>query len=211
MVQVQAEEVLLSRTLTRVFANVKTLFRDRGYKLERAPKDELVASHIMTCIKNGEPVLKGFQLNQCTLAFLTDVKRLPIHQFRDILETTNTYMETQPETMNCVVLIVCKEGTTPATGSEMSSYKGRIVFESWTHSELLHNLPRHELSPEYIPLSPRSKEQVLTKYMVKEEHLMHMSRSDPAAKYYAFKPGTVIQINRKFGMTTPTTVYRLVK
>lgn len=211
---VHVEEVLLSRTLARIFNNVKTLFRDRGYDLERTPSEsQLVAALIMKCIKNGEPVLKGHTKDRKSyaLTFFSDSNKLPIHSFRDMVEWTNQYMEDKAADVKCVVLIITKDGMTPATKQEMLSYEDTITFESWTHKELLHNITKHELFPPHIPLSPRSTQQVLTRYQTTQDKLYHMSRNDPVAKYYAFQPGTVVKIERRLGLTQPCTVYRLVK
>lgn len=214
----QAEQFITTRPLVKVFCNMKQMLKDRGYKLRRYWHDQnLIMNHIVKCIEEGKPVLeatskKGDSPSSCAIAFFSDIPKLNIGQFRQMLEYTKDYLEQLPSpTTDCTVLVFSKEGLTSSTKAAILADHGNIHFESWVQADLMHNITKHVLFPPHVPLSPRSTQCLLNKYGTQPDKLLQMSSQDAAARYYGLKPGQVVRIERKVGLLPPCVVYRHVK
>ena len=67
----------------------------------------------------------------------------------------------------------------------------KYILEYFTESELLINITEHELVPEHIVLIPDEKQELLTRYKLKENQLMRIQSGDPVARYFGLKRGQV--------------------
>jgi DNA-directed RNA polymerases I, II, and III subunit RPABC1 len=64
-------------------------------------------------------------------------------------------------------------------------------MEHFTEAELMFNVTEHELVPKHVLLTPEEKQELLTRYKLKENQLPRMQMGDPVARYFGLKRGQV--------------------
>lgn len=72
----------------------------------------------------------------------------------------------------------------------------KYILGQLLESELLINITEYKLVPEHIVLTSDEKEELLTRYKIKENQLMRIQVNDPVARYFGLKRGRVVKIIR---------------
>lgn len=67
---------------------------------------------------------------------------------------------------------------TPSAKQSLVDMAPKYILEQFLESELLINITEHELVPEHIVLTPDEKEELLTRYKLKENQLMRIQAGD---------------------------------
>ncbi|CAB0044181.1 unnamed protein product, partial [Trichogramma brassicae] len=126
----------------------------------------------------------------------------------------NTHAGTQ---CRCIVpiytkwaIIVVQSGMTPSAKQSLVDMAPKYILEQFLESELLINITEHELVPEHIVLSPDEKEELLSRYKLKENQLMRIQQNDPVSRYFGLKRGQVVKIIRPSETAGRYISYRLV-
>lgn len=107
-------------------------------------------------------------------------------------------------------IIVVQQGMTPSAKQSLIDMAPKYILEQFLESELLINITEHELVPEHIVLTPDEKEELLTRYKLKENQLMRIQAGDPVARYFGLKRGQVVKIIRPSETAGRYISYRLV-
>lgn len=107
-------------------------------------------------------------------------------------------------------IIVVQQGMTPSAKQSLVDMAPKYILENFLESELLINITEHELVPEHIVLTPDEKEELLSRYKLKENHLMRIQASDPVSRYFGLKRGQVVKIIRPSETAGRYISYRLV-
>lgn len=107
-------------------------------------------------------------------------------------------------------IIVVRMGLTPSAKQAMREVGPTYVMEDFLESEMLINITEHELVPQHILLTTEEKEELFSRYKLKESQLMKMLTTDPVARYYGYRRGQVMKIIRKSDTAGRYVTYRLV-
>ncbi|KAH6759806.1 hypothetical protein C2S51_016755 [Perilla frutescens var. frutescens] len=85
-----------------------------------------------------------------------------------------------------------------------------VKVETFLISDLLVNITKHFLEPNYEILSSEEKERLLKKHVIQDKQLPMMHESDAIAKYYGFEKGQVVKVSYGAGLPDSMVIYRCV-
>jgi DNA-directed RNA polymerase subunit H (RpoH/RPB5) len=135
-----------------------------------------------TTINLNEEETKKLQLNKIHIKFLyrkiTTIRK--VIDIEDFLE--------KPEYKIIVVTQI-----TPKADKQIFEYKNT---ERFYNNQLLINLIDHILIPKHIKLNDTEKELLKDSYNLKEKNIKRMFIDDPVSRYYNYKIGDIIRIER---------------
>eukprot|EP00019_Armaparvus_languidus_P012575 CAMPEP_0168584780 /NCGR_PEP_ID=MMETSP0420-20121227/3328_1 /TAXON_ID=498008 /ORGANISM="Pessonella sp." /LENGTH=154 /DNA_ID=CAMNT_0008619617 /DNA_START=182 /DNA_END=642 /DNA_ORIENTATION=+ len=113
------------------------------------------------------------------------------------VKTIRAYVERmQDENVKRAILVV-QDGITPFAKQGLAEMDpSKYYIEQFLESELLVNITQHQLVPRHVALTPQEKANLLERYKCKPTQLPRMQATDPVARYYGLKRGTVVKIIR---------------
>lgn len=126
------------------------------------------------------------------------------------VKTIQNYVVQMEEAKVHRAIVIVRMGLTPSAKTAMKNVSPEYIMEDFLESEMFLNITEHELVPQHILLSPEEKEELFSKYRLKENQLMKILSSDPIARYYGFKRGQVIKIIRKSDTAGRYVTHRVV-
>ncbi len=85
-----------------------------------------------------------------------------------------------------------------------------VDVETFTAAELCHDVMRHELQPEFEPLSDAEAAALLRQYNLKSAQLPRLLLRDPCARYLNLRRGQVVRITRRPDGADAYSTYRVV-
>lgn len=88
-------------------------------------------------------------------------------------------------------IVVVQGGMTPSAKQSLVDMAPKYILEQFLESELLINITEHELVPEHVVMTPEEKQELLSRYKLKENMLMRIQAGDPVARYFGLKRGQV--------------------
>mmetsp|Transcript_24020 Transcript_24020/g.60104 ORF Transcript_24020/g.60104 Transcript_24020/m.60104 type:complete len:207 (+) Transcript_24020:49-669(+) len=106
-------------------------------------------------------------------------------------------------------IIVLVGGLTSMAKQALTSVPD-CLLEHFTEEELLVNITEHQLVPRHELLTPEGKQELLSKYKLKEAQLPRIQLNDPVARYYGLQRGEVVKITRPSETAGKYVTYRLV-
>ncbi|EJW02677.1 hypothetical protein EDEG_02909 [Edhazardia aedis USNM 41457] len=105
------------------------------------------------------------------------------------------------------VVLVCKEGLSPAGAKFVAEFKNVEVFKE---KELLFNVTKHMLVPKHRILEYEEKCKLLECRRIKESQLPRMLITDRIARHFGAKRGDVFEIVRSSETAGESLYYRIV-
>ncbi|OWA49920.1 DNA-directed RNA polymerases I, II, and III subunit RPABC1 [Hypsibius exemplaris] len=126
------------------------------------------------------------------------------------IKTIKTYFQQMQEQSVTRAIIVIRQGMTPSAKTSLSDMAPKYIMEHFTEAELMFNVTEHELVPKHVLLTPEEKQELLSRYKLKENQLPRMQRGDPVARYFGLKPGQVVKIIRNSETAGRYVTYRAV-
>ncbi len=107
------------------------------------------------------------------------------------IKTIKTYCTRMQEENIHRAIVVVQGGMTPSAKQSLVDMAPKYILEQFLESELLINITEHELVPEHVVMTPEEKQELLSRYKLKENMLMRIQAGDPVARYFGLKRGQV--------------------
>ncbi|XP_065175101.1 DNA-directed RNA polymerases I, II, and III subunit RPABC1-like [Sycon ciliatum] len=126
------------------------------------------------------------------------------------IKTIKIYCQRMQEESISKAIIVIQQGMTPSAKQALTDMAPQYILEHFLESELLINITEHELVPEHVKMTTEQKQELLTRYKLKEAQLPRIQANDAVARYYGLKRGDVVKINRRSETAGRYITYRLV-
>merc|ERR1712034_33778 len=112
------------------------------------------------------------------------------------IKTIKTYCTRMQAENITRAIIVVQTGMTPSAKQSLVDMAPMYILEQFLESELLINITGHELVPEHAVMTAEEKQELLTRYKLKDNQLMRIQCGDPVARYFGLKRGQVVKIIR---------------
>lgn len=142
-------------------------------------------------------------------------KQVSTSEVDEIIAMMNTIRNSPGEKLEMVIVIATAKFSPASKQLLTKDYDVRIQF--WNIGEV--HPPNHILQPKHILLPPEKKREILEKMAkgptkVNISQLPKIFENDPVVKYYGWKPGNLVKINRpNIGLSTfvdESIYYRLI-
>ena len=127
------------------------------------------------------------------------------------IKTIKTYCTRMQEENITRAIIVVQQGMTPSAKQSLVDMAPKYILEQFLESELLINITEHELVPEHVVMTTDEKQELLTRYKLKDNQLMRIQAGDPVARYFGLKRGTVRCLLRQCMDNINTDLFQVVK
>ena len=127
------------------------------------------------------------------------------------IKIIKTYCTRMQEENITRAIIVVQQGMTPSAKQSLVDMAPKYILEQFLESELLINITEHELVPEHVVMTTDEKQELLTRYKLKENQLMRIQAGDPVARYFGLKRGTVRCLLRQCMDNINTDLFQVVK
>jgi DNA-directed RNA polymerase I, II, and III subunit RPABC1 len=98
----------------------------------------------------------------------------------------------------------------PSAKQGLAEMAHDYVVEDFKEEQLLVDITEHDLVPLHTVLSEEEKEELLSRYKLKEAQLPRILSSDPVAKFYGMRHGQVVKITRDSETAGRYISYRVV-
>lgn len=123
-----------------------------------------------------------------------------------------TYCERMKGESVLRAIIVVKINLTPFAKQAIREMTQRgYKVEYFRDAELLVDITEHKLVPEHSLLSSQQKQELLSRYRLKDTQLPKIQVQDPVARYFGLKIGDVVKIVRPSETAGRYITYRIVR
>ena len=198
---------------TKIYFNIRKttleMIQDRGFKVS----DE----DLMMTYQDFSNRLEENQINIVALHQSSNLKGIYVHH---ILETKTfskkdllnlkLFMDENYPTKEMTVIIITQDKPTPQIAKELLNDEFKL-YEVFLTKMLMFNITHHETVPKHIVLTEEEAKKVIDDFDATKSQLPKLVPTDPIAKYYGMKTGTVCKIERNSQMTGESIYYRIVK
>ena len=198
---------------TKIYFNIRKttleMIQDRGFKVS----DE----DLMMTYQDFSNRLEENQINIVALHQSSNLKGIYVHH---ILETKTfskkdllnlkLFMDENYPTKEMTVIIITQDKPTPQIAKELLNDEFKL-YEVFLTKMLMFNITHHELIPKHVVLTEEEAKKVIDDFDATKSQLPKLLPTDPIAKYYGMKTGTVCKIVRNSQMTGESIYYRIVK
>ena len=198
---------------TKIYFNIRKttleMIQDRGFKVS----DE----DLMMTYQDFSNRLEENQINIISLHESSNLKGIYVHHIletktfskKDLLNLKLFIDENYP-TKEMTVIIITQDKPTPQIAKELLNDEFKL-YEVFLTKMLMFNITHHELVPNHVVLTEEEAKKVIDDFDATKSQLPKLLPTDPIAKYYGMKTGTICKIVRNSQMTGESIYYRIVK
>lgn len=187
--------------LWRIRKTVLSMCHDRGYLIVQDDLDQTLEDFKAQygCLPSAQKPSRQELLIKCAhnndpddqmFVFFAEEPKIGVKTIQGFYE-----MMQEEKVHRCIIIV--RIGLTPSAKQAMKNVSPGYIMEDFLETEMLTNITEHELVPQHILLTTEEKEELFSRYRLKENQLMKLPTSDPVARYYGYKRGEVIKIIRK--------------
>jgi len=125
-----------------------------------------------------------------------------VQKYKDLLFERRIHRGTNKVQQSCEIIIhalgilVVRNPLIGQAKKECQNYIAALSVEIFQHSELMMNITRHELVPQHS-LCLNTELSRLRSKITDLNKLPKLKQTDPVAKYYGFRRGEIVRIDRK--------------
>jgi len=200
-------------TYYRMVKTTLEMLKDRGYRVDEELMNSEFDDFILTygspidLSKLNKDLIYENEANEKIMVFY-ELKSKITKEL--ILEISR---QIQNNSLKRFILVVHKSLHSASSMKRINQFNAKkdSLIEVFTHQQLLFNITRHILVPKHVPLTPEQKAEVLATYKITEDKIPVMFVTDPVAKYFGVKAGTVMEITRNPETSGRYVTYRLVQ
>ena len=187
------------KNLFKVRNTIIEMLNDRGYQY----KDDLNFNDFIILLDSDN--INILLENEIYVYFYNEYKNFGKNEFKNIV------LGIQKEHGDSInIIIVLKEPENSPVKTEMLKPQYNNV-EIFLQKRLTFNITRHQLVPKHKLLSESEIKSIEEKYNTPRNMFPKMFDTDPVAKYYSAKSGSMFEITRKSHSSGTTVGYRIVK
>lgn len=107
------------------------------------------------------------------------------------------------------IIFIFKEKINNNNEKNIQDLLDDVSYELFTINRLLFNITKHSYVPKHEIVSAEDTTEIMKKYSIKNKSQFPIIlKSDPVSRYYDFKPGQLIKINRSSTATGESITYR---
>ena len=183
-----------------VWNNILRMLIDRGVPAESTRHDAETYNIGVMLLPSPPP-----RANSQTLVCMDRDHKVGIDTVRKLLSLLNQRV---PH-----IVFVVRDKITPfaqqAIESFLNEHMGEFAVEIFNYREMCTRVVDHHLTPALTILHDTERARVVKVYGDKVDAFPKLRHSDPLAKHFGLRPGTVVQLRRKFTMEAQH-LYRIV-
>lgn len=196
------------KAVVRAFDTINDMLIDRGLISNRTYMGE---EEVKKRLKDSTCNIFDFKISD------NDYKVTVLFHLRNRFQkqTLNTYRSNiQNDTDEKHVIFVFKDKINAQNEKNLKDiYCDVDNFETFCLKNLLFNITRHNLVPKHELVNAVESEEVYRRYSIKTKQQnmkfpLLLTKSDPVAKYYDFKPGQLVRITRPSSSIGESISYR---
>eukprot|EP00694_Reclinomonas_americana_P007581 EC798834.1.p1 GENE.EC798834.1~~EC798834.1.p1 ORF type:complete len:210 (+),score=87.95 EC798834.1:39-668(+) len=201
--------------LWRIRRTVLAMLKERGYVIQdeehNMPAERFTA---WLAQQNGDDERERMTVyathkddaSETIMVFFNKEPSLGVQHIKSITQKMSGEIKSQR-----AILVLHGKLTNPAKSAmEASRVMSGVIIEEFTEDELLVNITEHELVPKHEPLSSAAKQELLTRYKLRDTQLPKIQKDDAIARFYGLEKGPVVKITRDSETAGRYVTYRLV-
>ena len=184
----------------KVWKTCLELVKDRDYSYNNAYNkvklDEfkyLVENNLFEIIANNENEKRAIYIK------LLQAQKIKSSNLKDIIEQVKNKYDEETRIEIIFILWVKPNSTLKKLEKDRSIDDLQIVW----YKQLLFNPTKHMLVPKHTKMSDKETEELLKKFSIKNPKLQlpTITRDDPIVRYFNFKTGDILKIEKTIGIT----------
>ena len=186
--------------LSQMDVVVREMLADRGFVIDEDKYDR----PMQTCDTRPTLSATNEEGKRCHVYWLDEAK-LGIRGFRSIMDMHES--EADLHTM----IIICECGKTSFAERSISNTAWRVNISIFKTEELQYNVTKHALVPKHVKCTHAEVLALSDHFKLHNKHsLPYLLQSDPISRYYDFKKGDIIRIERVNAQQELQNYFRLV-